>query len=155
MSSYLTFYLVPKKTRVVYKEGKGEEEVKVSEGIPLPLIIYTRSSNIYQLFYEKIHPVYAGLEEKYTTLTIEKMKDLLNTYRREISEDEKHYENKIQVIRELGGNLETVNINELIEDSNLIKEKKETLVELEFISSLVHDVEFGYTGFEKVLINID
>ncbi len=155
MSSYLTFYLVPKKTRVVYKEGKGEEEVKVSEGIPLPLIIYTRSSNIYQLFYEKIHPVYAGLEEKYTTLTIEKMKDLLNTYRREIAEDEENYKNKVQVIRELGGNLEAVNINELIEDSNLIKEKKETLSELEFISSLVHDVEFGYTGFEKVLINID
>ena len=154
MSSYLTFYLVPKKTRVICKEGK-EEEVKVSEGIPLPLIMYTRSSNIYQLFYEEIHPVYAGLEEKYTTLTIEKMKDLLNTYRREIVEDEEHYRNKVQVIRELGGNLETVNINELIEDSNLIKEKKETLSELEFISSLVHDVEFGYTGFEKVLINID
>lgn len=154
MSSYLTFYLVPKKTRVICKEGK-EEEVKVSEGIPLPLIMYTRSSNIYQLFYEEIHPVYAGLEEKYTTLTIEKMKDLLNTYRREIAEDEEHYRNKVQVIRELGGNLEAVNINELIEDSNLIKEKKETLSELEFISSLVHDVEFGYTGFEKVLINID
>lgn len=154
MSSYLTFYLVPKKTRIICKEGK-EEEVKVSEGIPLPLIMYTRSSNIYQLFYEEIHPVYAGLEEKYTTLTIEKMKDLLNTYRREITEDEEHYRNKVQVIRELGGNLEAVNINELIEDSNLIKEKKETLSELEFISSLVHDVELGYTGFEKVLINID
>lgn len=154
MSSYLTFYLVPKKTRIICKEGK-EEELKVSEGIPLPLIMYTRSSNIYQLFYEEIHPVYAGLEEKYTTLTIEKMKDLLNTYRREITEDEEHYRNKVQVIRELGGNLEAVNINELIEDSNLIKEKKETLSELEFISSLVHDVELGYTGFEKVLINID
>lgn len=69
MSSYLTFYLVPKKTRKKYDynkdDGHTEIEVELSTGTPLALMSYSRSNDIYRAFNETLNPAYAGMEEKY------------------------------------------------------------------------------------------
>ena len=132
MSSYLTFYLVPKKTRKKYDyskdDGHTETEVELSTGIPLALMSYSRNNEIYRAFSETLNPAYAGMEEKYTELTTDGCK---------------------MVIEDL----------EMWEDSHsmedYLSEQKETLESVKNICSLVHECTQGYNDFEKVLINVD
>ena len=67
MSSYLTFYFVPKKSKTTYKDGEEKEVDLVQE--PLRVLTYCRSSEIYQNYYHVLNPAYAGNEEKYTEIT--------------------------------------------------------------------------------------
>ena len=64
MSSYLTFYIVPK------EEGSK----------PISLIGYSRSSEIYQYFNDSINPAYVGTGDKinYTELTVSHVDKVIN-----------------------------------------------------------------------------
>lgn len=72
MSSYLSFFIVPKR--------KSPEEPKKH----IIIASYCRSSEIYQYFDENIHPAWVGTEEKYTTITIENLTLVFNDLNKDI-----------------------------------------------------------------------
>ncbi len=157
MSSYLTFYLVPKKTRKKYDfskdDGHTEIEVELSNGTPLVFLSYSRSNEIYRAFYETLNPVYAGNEEKYTELTTDGCKRVIEDLESEIKSTEKRLEIDYKMLKEGGYS------SELWEDihsmEKYVSEQKQTLDVVEYISNLVYECTEGYNDFEKVLINID
>ena len=142
MSSYLTFYLVP----------KGENQK------PLAFISYSRSNEIYQAYYENAHPAYYGNGEEpnYTELT----KDLSHYVVSELKEDldkcEKNHEAKIKALQALP-KLEGEALEEYLQETSsgveYINDLKDTLRFAGFIDDIVNDLEFS--DFEKVLINTD
>ena len=84
MSSYLTFYLVPKKTRKKYgydeNEGNTETEEEISTGKPLVLFSFSRNNDVYQAYNNSLNPAYAGMEEKYTEVTYEDSQKVVNDF---------------------------------------------------------------------------
>ena len=157
MSSYLTFYLKPKeyKKKLVYDENDccTEKEVKLSNGEPLHLISYARSSDIYQAYYKELHPAYVGVNEEYTELTYEDSKNVCNAFELEIKQTEKRLEVDYKMLKESGYAPELY--EEIQSFETYLAEQRSTLQELKFISSLVYEISLGYNDFEKVLINVD
>lgn len=157
MSSYLTFYLVPKKTRKKYnfnaEEGNTETEIELSKGLPLVLASYSRSSDIYSAFNDVLHPAYAGMEEKYTELTTDGCKRVIDDLESEIKSTEKRLEIDYKMLKESGYS------SELWEDIHSMEkyllEQKDTLSEAHYIRNIVEECTNGYNDFEKVYINID
>lgn len=157
MSSYLTFYLVPKKTRKKYDfnkdDGHTETEVELSTGTPLALISYSRNNEIYRAFNETLNPAYAGMEEKYTELTMDGCKRVIDDLESEIKSTEKRLAINYKMLKEGGYS------SELWEDihsmEEYVSEQKETLESIMNICNLVHECTEGYNDFEKVLMNID
>ena len=151
MSSYLTFYLVPKKTRTKYNDDGTTEEIEITKGEPLALLSYSRNSNIYRVIKEELNPVYIGMEEpQYSELTVADMHTVIRHYQEDIEKSKRVYDSKLEVI----SNVKTKDyIQDLIDDKELIKEMEETLVTLKYLRYLVEEIE--YSDFEKVLINID
>lgn len=136
MSSYLTFYIVP----------------KAENSKPLALISYSRNSGIYRSFYDSIHPAYTGMEDEiqYTELTKDKVDQVIfdlqediNSAKRRLAEYEKH----------AAGNTEI--IEDIIEQREYIDNLEYGLHKIEFIKDLVIDAGYGCTGFTKVLCNVD
>ena len=89
-------------------------------------------------------------EPQYSELTIEDMNKVIRCYQEDIEKSERIYNSKLEVI----SNVKTEDyIQDLIEDKELLKEMEETLVTLNYLRSLVEEIE--YSDFEKILINID
>lgn len=142
MSSYLTFYLVP----------KGDDKK------PLALISYSRNNDIYQAYYENAHPAFIGNgdEPNYTELTKELSNYVVNELREDLSKYEKVHEAKIKALQALP-KLEGEALEEYLQETtstiDYINDLKDTLRFIEFIDDIVNDLE--YSDFEKILINID
>ena len=157
MSSYLTFYLVPKKTKKKYDfnkdDGSTEIEVELSKGEPLCLMSYSRSSDIYQAYNEELNPAYCGMEEKYTELTYEDTTRVCDAFEKEMNETKQRLDIDYKMLKEGGYNSDLW--EEIQSFEKYLAEQKASLEELKFISSLVYEVTEGYTDFEKVLINVD
>lgn len=157
MSSYLTFYLVPKKTRKKYDfnkdDGSTEIEVELSTGTPLVFLSYSRSNEIYQAFNETLNPAYAGMEEKYTELTIGNCDLVITELEKEIRSTEKRLKINYKMLKEGGYS------SELWEDihsmEEYLEEQQSTLEEVKNIRNIVYECTEGYNDFEKVLINVD
>lgn len=157
MSSYLTFYLVPKKTRKKYDfnkdDGHTETEVELSTGTPLAFLSYSRNNEIYRAFNETLNPAYAGMEEKYTELTTDGCKRVIEDLESEIKSTEKRLAINYKILKEGGYSSELWENIHSMED--YLSEQKETLESVRGICSLVYECTEGYNDFEKVLINID
>lgn len=142
MSSYLTFYLVP----------KGDDKK------PLALISYSRNSDIYQAYYENANPAFIGNsnEPNYTELTKELSNHVVNELREDLSKYEKLHEAKIKALQALP-KLEGEALEEYLQETSsgieYLDDLKDTLKFADFIDDIVSDLE--YSDFEKVLINID
>lgn len=142
MSSYLTFYLIP----------KGETQK------PLALMAYSRNSDIYQAYYENAHPAFYGNgdEPNYTELTKELSHHVVNELREDLNKYEKSHEAKIKALQALP-KLEGEALEEYLQETSssidYINDLKDTLKLADFIDDIVSDLEFS--DFEKVLINID
>ena len=138
MSSYLTFYLVP----------KGENQK------PLMFTSYTRSSDIYQAYYEELHPAFIGNgdEPNYTELTPEKALQVVNAAKEDLKRAETALNNRIAAYKELGNTSDEA-VQDIAETKDYIEDLKNTLIELQCIYWWIGDIE--YSDFEKVLINID
>lgn len=157
MSSYLTFYLVPKKTKKKYDfnkdDGHTETEVELSTGTPLALVSYSRNNEIYRAFNETLNPAYAGNEEKYTELTTDGCKQVIDDLESEIKSTEKRLTIDYKMLKEGGYS------SELWEDihsmEEYLTEQKETLESVKNVYGFVYECTEGYNDFEKVLINID
>ena len=142
MSSYLTFYLVP----------KGENKK------PLALIAYSRNNEIYQAYYENANPAFYGNgdEPNYTELTKDLSHHVVNELREDLNKIEKSHEAKVKALQALP-KLEGEALEEYLQETtstiDYINDLKDTLKFVEFIDDIVNDLE--YSDFEKVLINID
>lgn len=144
MSSYLNFYVVPKKKYKV--DGK--------ESKPLCIFSISRNNEIYQAFQDSISPVFIGMEEiHYTELTAEKMKQVVDDYSTEVKRMEKQYQNKCDIVEKLT-KVEEETIDELVHTKEYLDEITDALKELNFIYGIVHDISIGCGDFEKVLINV-
>lgn len=152
MSSYLTFYLVPKKTKTIYDKEGVSSEIKISEGIPLTLFSFTRSSEVYQAFTTSLNVAYYGGDsDNYTEISKEDVAIVIQDYKREIQSIEDRLKIDYKIIKESGC------INEMWEEihsfEELLQEKKDSLETLLNISYILSDIP--YSDFDKVLINID
>ena len=136
MSSYLTFYVVPK--------AEGSK--------PLALVSYTRSSAIYRCFDETLNVAYIGMgdEPQYTELTVNKvneviedMKDEIEGNKKRIAEYEKHAAGNTDIIEY---------IIELKEDTEILEY---FLHKVEFIKDLVEKASNGWNEYNKILCNVD
>ena len=142
MSSYLTFYLVP----------KGEDKK------PLALISYSRNNDIYQAYYEHANPAFYGNsdEPNYTELTKDLSHHVVSVLREDLNKIEKTHETKVKALQALP-KLEGEALEEYLQETSsgvdYINDLKDTLKFADFIDDIVSDLE--YSDFEKVLINID
>ena len=136
MSSYLTFYLVPK--------AKGSK--------PIGLISYCRSNDIYQYFSDNIHPAYIGNDEEdhYTELTVENVDRVLENMKNDISK----YQEKIsEYQKHAAGNTEIIDyILEMKEDLDILEE---ALHKVEFIRDLVYEASCDWNEYNKIFCNVD
>jgi len=137
MSSYLSFFIVPKR-KDLQKEPKKH----------IITASYSRSTEIYQYFDENIHPVWAGNEEKYTTLTLENLalvfKDFdndINKAKARLTEYEKYASNNPDYIQEI------IETKEYISDLEAWKNK------LTFIEDILDDMSC-YDEIEEICCNI-
>ena len=144
MSSYLTFYLVPKKDKAEAKE-------------PLSFLSYSRSSNVYQAFYENISVAYIGNSDKpnYTELTKELINKVINTVKTDYNDTQKNFAARMEAYKAI--KLEGKAFEDYVDDFQsttlYLEELKESVIQIEFIASIIEDLD--YSDFEKVLINID
>ena len=144
MSSYLTFYLVPKKDKEETKE-------------PLVLMSYSRSSDIYQAFYKNVDIAYIGDDDKpnYTELTKDLVNKVVNTVKTDYDDTQKNFAARMDAYKSI--KLEGKAFEDYVEDFQsttlYLEELKESVIQIEFINSIIEDLD--YSDFEKVLINID
>lgn len=137
MSSYLSFYIVPK------RKSDSEEKQHII------LTSFSRNSDIYQYFWENISPAYCGTEEKYTTLTKENVRSVIDdfekdidSYQKRLTEYEKYAGTQPDYIEEI------INLKEEIE--NLVYWKNK----ISFIQDIIEDIDL-YDKIEEVCCNID
>lgn len=136
MSSYLTFYLVPKK--------EGSE--------PISLISYSRNSDIYQYYYDNANPVFIGNndETQYSEVTLEKIDCVLNDLKNDIN---RALTRVSEYEKQAAGNMEI--IEEIINQKEYISDLQYALHKLEFIRDIVEESTYSYADFNKVLCNVD
>lgn len=155
MSSYLIFYVIPKKTKTCYKKDGTSEAVEVSKGVPLALMSFSRNSNVYQSFYEYLSPTYIGDNEpKYDELEESDMTYVINKLREDLEDAKTRHQNKLKVLGALTGFHDYDTLNQLIDEEDFIKEKEENLNELIWLKSFLFEIKYGDFE-EKILMNID
>lgn len=137
MSSYLSIYIVPKR--------KSDKEEKKH----ILLAAFSRNSEIYQYLSENIHPVFAGKEDSYTTITKESIREVVTDLSKDIScskdrlaEYEKYAKDNPDYIQEI------------IELKQYISDLQYTQGKVAFIDDIVEDIDF-YKVIEEVCCNID
>lgn len=139
MSSYLSFYIVPKR--------KTKEEPKQH----IILCSYSRNSDIYQYFNDNLSIAYAGNEEKYTTLSkddintvVKDFDNEINTANAKLTEYEKYVSNNPEYIQEI------------IELKSVINTLQYSRNKISFLADIIDDMEYQYnSGIEEVCCNID
>ena len=155
MSSYLIFYVIPKKTKTCYKKDGTSEAVEVSKGVPLALMSFSRNSNVYQSFYEYLSPTYIGDNEpKYDELEESDMTYVINKLREDLEDAKTRHQNKLKVLGALTSFHDYDTLNQLIDEEDFIKEKEENLNELIWLKSFLFEIKYGDFE-EKILMNID
>ena len=144
MSSYINFYLVPKK-----KEGQEEE--------PKPLLFqsWSRNTDVYQIFNENFSIVYAGNKEVYTDITPSIVNDIIECVEEDLEKVKKRLKEKVNLFK--GVSISSLEIYENYQDDYL--STKEYIEDLEGQITTLHGIltwvsGLDYTDFEKVLANI-
>lgn len=132
MSSYLSFYLVPK--------AHPEER--------LPLQSFSRSNEVYQRFFDNLSIAHAGNEEKYTKLTVSDVESVIRDLDDDIAKAEAR---RVEYEKFCHGNSEL--IEEMISTKEYIRDLQSTRDYISFIRDILADLD--YSGFSDVLCNID
>ena len=135
MSSYLTFYIVPK-----------EENSK-----PISLISYSRNSEVYQYFNDVLHVAYIGIEEtQYTELSVSKVDEVISELKNDINKAQKRVS---EYEKHASGNAEL--IEDIISQKEWIEDLEYTLHKVEFIRDIVYESSCSWNSYNKILCNID
>lgn len=135
MSSYLTFYAVP----------------KAENSKPIGLISYCRSNDIYQYFSDNIHPAYIGNDEEYhyTELTVEKVDRVLE----DLNNDIKKAKIRIEEYEKCA-NGDTEIIETIIEFREYLENLETALYRTEFIKELVLETKYS-NSLKAIYCNVD
>lgn len=136
MSSYLSFFIVPKR--------KNEKEEKKH----IIIASYSRSTELYQYFDENVHPTYSGSEQEYTILNKESVASVLadfdsdiNKSRTRLNEYEKHVKDNPEYIDDI------ISMKEYIQDLEYWRNKAS------FIQDMIDDMSC-YEEIEEICCNI-
>lgn len=132
MSSYLSFYLVPK--------AHPEERLLLQS--------FSRSNEVYQRFFDNLSVAYAGNEEKYTKLTVSDVELVIRDLDDDIAKAEAR---RVEYEKFCHGNSEL--IEEMISTKEYIRDLQSTRDYISFIRDILADLD--YSGFSDVLCNID
>lgn len=132
MSSYLSFYLVPR--------AHPEEKLLLQS--------FSRSNEVYQRFSDNLNIAYAGNEEKYTKLTINDVESVIQDIDADITKAETR---RTEYEKFCYGNPES--IEEIISTKEYIRDLQSTRDYISFIRDVLTDLD--YSGFSDVLCNID
>lgn len=132
MSSYLSFYLVPK--------AHPEERLLLQS--------FSRSNEVYQRFFDNLSIAYAGNEEKYTKLTVSDVESVIRDLDGDIAKAEAR---RVEYEKFCHGNSEL--IEEMISTKEYIRDLQSTRDYISFIRDILADLD--YSGFSDVLCNID
>lgn len=132
MSSYLSFYLVPR--------AHPEEKLLLQS--------FSRSNEVYQRFSDNLNIAYAGNEEKYTKLTISDVESVIRDLDDDIAKAEAR---RVKYEKFCHGNSEL--IEEMISTKEYIRDLQSTRDYISFIQDIL--VNLDYSGFSDVLCNID
>lgn len=132
MSSYLSFYLVPR--------AHPEEKLLLQS--------FSRSNEVYQRFSDNLNIAYAGNEEKYTKLTISDVESVIQDIDADITKAETRH---TEYEKFCYGNPES--IEEIISIKEYIRDLQSTRDYISFIRDVLTDLD--YSGFSDVLCNID
>lgn len=138
MSSYLNIYLVPKR-----KDKKEKKQY-------LLLSSYSRSSDIYEAFYENINPAFSGNEDKYTTLTkvnIQRILDDLNESIKAVKERLDLYDNYAKDNPDY--------IQDIIGTREILQDYQSTYNMVEALKDILDNTVDGYNDFEEMCCNIN
>lgn len=132
MSSYLSFYLVPK--------AHPEEKLLLQS--------FSRSNEVYQRFFDNLSIAYAGNEEKYTKLTVSDVESVIQDLDDDIAKAEAR---RVEYEKFCHGNSEL--IEEMISTKEYIRDLQSTRDYISFIRDILTDLD--YSGFSDVLCNVD
>lgn len=132
MSSYLSFYLVPK--------AHPEERLLLQS--------FSRSNEVYKRFFDNLSIAYAGNEEKYTKLTVSDVESVIQDLDGDIAKAEAR---RVEYEKFCHGNSEL--IEEIISTKEYIRDLQSTRDYISFIRDILTDLD--YSGFSDVLCNID
>ena len=132
MSSYLSFYLVPK--------AHPEERLLLQS--------FSRSNEVYQRFFDNLSIAYAGNEEKYTKLTVSDVESVIRDLDDDIAKAEAR---RVEYEKFCHGNSEL--IEEMISTKEYIRDLQSTRDYISFIRDILVDLDCS--GFSDVLCNID
>lgn len=132
MSSYLSFYLVPK--------AHPEERLLLQS--------FSRSNEVYQRFFDNLSIAHAGNEEKYTKLTVSDVESVIRDLDDDIAKAEAR---RVEYEKFCHGNSEL--IEEMISTKEYIRDLQSTRDYISFIRDILVDLD--YSGFSDVLCNID
>lgn len=132
MSSYLSFYLVPK--------AHPEERLLLQS--------FSRSNEVYQRFFDNLSIAYAGNEEKYTKLTVSDVESVIQDLDGDIAKAEAR---RAEYEKFCHGNSEL--IEEMISIKEYIRDLQSTRDYISFIRDTLTDLD--YSGFSDVLCNVD
>lgn len=132
MSSYLSFYLVPK--------AHPEERLLLQS--------FSRSNEVYQRFFDNLSVAYAGNEEKYTKLTVSDVESVIRDLDDDIAKAEAR---RVEYEKFCHGNSEL--IEEMISTKEYIRDLQSTRDYISFIRDILSDLD--YSGFSDVLCNVD
>lgn len=136
MSSYLTFYIVPK------EEGSK----------PISLISYSRSNEIYQYFNDSLSISYAGNgdEINYTELTVSHVDKVIEDLKCDIDKSKTRLQ---EYEKHASGNLEI--IEEILNQKDYLNDLEGTLYQIYCIRNIVEESTYDWNDYNKVLCNID
>ena len=137
MSSYLSIYIVPKR-----KSDKEEKKY-------ILLVAFSRNSEVYQYFSENIHPVFAGKEDSYTTITKESIREVVTDLSKDISSSKDRLTEYEKYVKD-----NPDYIQEIIELKQYMSDLRYTQGKVAFIDDIVEDIDF-YNEIEEVCCNID
>lgn len=132
MSSYLSFYLVPK--------AHPEERLLLQS--------FSRSNEVYKRFFDNLSVAYAGNEEKYTKLTVSDVESVIRDLDDDIAKAEAR---RVEYEKFCHGNSEL--IEEMISTKEYIRDLQSTRDYISFIRDILADLD--YSGFSDVLCNVD
>jgi lipopolysaccharide export LptBFGC system permease protein LptF len=138
MSSYLSFYIVPKR-----KSDKEEKKHII-------IASYSRSSEIYQRFYENLGVAYIADEQKYTTLSKEDIYRVKSDLKEDIEKTVKRY---TEFERYAKDNPDY--INEIIELKEYAEDLEYWKAKISFLQDIVEEAGMYSSGVEEVCCNID
>lgn len=139
MSSYLNIYLVPKR--------KDKKETKQH----LLLSSYSRNNDVYEVFYENIHPIFSGGEEdKYTTLTLVNIQEVLDDLNKSIQSTQERLDLYDKYAKD-----NQDYIQDILSTREIIQDYQSTYNIVCVLKDIIDNTVNGYNDFEAVCCNIN